>query len=211
MRGHREQRTPWFGDILTWTRTNDGNRQTVHEGTTHELIALTAHEAAQVGTKRGWHFRHHPDLTAEERDTPAARPVGPRLGTTIDYARCMAEAWLLVGPDRGPTDTTPGFMLVLNNAGARLPLPDGAPVPAVTLHTSRHENRIHAEHPTDPGRAHLGVLVPRFTGTRVGFLVGIGDNPPRTRLADRPLPWRDAATLLARGLADLLTEQERAS
>jgi hypothetical protein len=202
----------WFGHILPWHRTDDGSWAVEHRGVTHPLIKLTAHEAGQVGSRPGWHFAHHPDLPVAERGTPNTGRCGPRLGANLASARRMAEAWLLPGPERAATDTTPHFVLVISNAGAALPLPAGPTVRTITLGTAHEELRILARHPAATRHSdHLGVLMPQFDNRELGFYAAIGDHRGRTPLTNDPLPWRDAATLLARGLAELLTNQERTS
>lgn len=79
----------WWGRLLDWQRdAQTGMWCTWHAGRAHQVVKLGRADAQAHGTTPGWHLCD---------DDPDARwyGVGPFLGTTLDQARRMAEAWIV--------------------------------------------------------------------------------------------------------------------
>ncbi|WP_406693313.1 hypothetical protein REH65_33300 (plasmid) [Saccharopolyspora sp. ID03-671] len=187
-----ETRPPWFGRLLRWERSPEGWR-TRYAGREVEIIKLSR-EAASAwgrGTHKGWHFTHHPD---EHEQTGF---IGPGLGTKLDRAKYLAEAWLILpAADRRPYDTTPDVLLALSGGGAVFGR-DAPPLTAWPENTAPHQIDVTRRDADElvatitpafevPDRPDLDPIGVTWTAT-------LADG---TALASTPT-WRDAAAAVA--------------
>lgn len=156
--------SPWFGELLTWTRPARPRfhfpmRSTHYAGRTHELVKLTSAQAQQLNLRTyGWHFTAHPHH-------PQPTGLGPLLSRDLASALVLAEAWLIASPvdvTASSAEPMPDLLLALAGAGPAFtaqgrvftvwPQPETA---ALVLHQG-------SEHLSEPGRA-LGAVEAAFT------------------------------------------------
>lgn len=105
----------WFGRVLSWSV--DGDYRTArYNGHDYAVEKLSRRQADDINRgPAGWYLTAFPD---EVRRGVLDAPIGPCVGSRLDGALMVAEAWILAGTtacQNGPTLTTalcdmgPGF------------------------------------------------------------------------------------------------------